>query len=215
MMSLLFKTNKQIEVQIDEFLDLVVKGGLIFKQAIRLFLQGRLDDFEAHLAELNGTEEKGDELRRQIESKLYLRTLIPESRGDVLGLLESSDKVLNQTTATLSQFSVETPVIPDDLHLLFIDLSDYAITTAEGMVKAIRAYFREPAAVRDNVNQVLFYRKEANKTAEKFKRAVFRRDLRLSQKIHLRYFAYHVELIAEEAEDVCDRLSIATIKRSI
>ena len=214
-MAIFFKTNKQIEVQIDEFLDLVIKGGLIFKQAIRFYLEGRLEDFEAHLQDLCRTEEKGDELRRQIESKLYLRTLIPESRGDVLGLMESSDKVLNQITETLMQFSVESPAIPDDLHTLFLDLSEFAITAVEGMVKAIRAYFRDPASVRDNVNKVLFYRKETNHSAEKFKRAVFHRDLRLSQKIHLRYFAYHVEIIAEEAEDVCDRLSIATIKRSI
>ncbi|HOH08187.1 MAG: hypothetical protein BWY77_01300 [bacterium ADurb.Bin431] len=214
-MSLLFKKNKQTEAQIDEFLDLVIKGGLIFKQAVRYYLQGRIEEFEGHLKELSDTEEKGDELRRQIETKLYLRTLIPESRGDVLGLLESSDKVLNQTTETLMQLSVECPVIPEDLHPLFIDISDYAVSAEEGMVKAIRAYFRDLAAVRDHVNKVLFYRKEANKSAEKFKRAVFSRDLRHSHKIHLRYFAYHVELIAEEAEDVCDRLSIATIKRYI
>jgi len=40
-MSLLFKKNKQTEIQIDEFLDLVIKGGLIFKQAVRFYLQGR------------------------------------------------------------------------------------------------------------------------------------------------------------------------------
>jgi uncharacterized protein len=214
-MTILFKKNKQLEVQIDEYLDVLVQGGLLFRQGIKLYLQGRHDEFETRLQELCDMEEKGDELRRHIETKLYLRTLIPESRGDVLGLLESSDKVLNRVTETLMQISVEIPEIPDDLDPLYDNLADFAISTVEGMVKAIRAYFRDLASVRDNVNQVLFYRKETNKTAEKFKRAVFRRELRLSHKIHLRYFAYHVELIAEEAEDVCDRLSIATIKRYI
>jgi len=31
----------------------------------------------------------------------------------------------------------------------------------------------------------------------------------------MRYFAYHIEGIADEAEDVCDRLAIAPIKRSL
>jgi len=31
----------------------------------------------------------------------------------------------------------------------------------------------------------------------------------------MRYFAYHIEQIADEAEDVCDRLAIATIKRYV
>ncbi len=214
-MTVLFRKHKQLEAQIDEYLDLVVQGGLLFKQGVKLYLQGRLEEFETRLQQLQEMEEKGDELRRHIETKLYLRTLIPESRGDVLGLLESSDKVLNRITETLLQISVEIPDIPDDLDPLYNDLAEYAISTVEGMVKAIRAYFRDLTSVRDNINQVLFYRKETNKTAENFKRAVFRRELRLSHKIHLRYFAYHAELIAEEAEDVCDRLSIATIKRYI
>ncbi|HNT65900.1 MAG TPA: DUF47 family protein [bacterium] len=214
-MSLFFMKHKQLEAQIDEYYDVLIQGGLLFKQGIRFYLQGRLDEFETRLQELCAMEEKCDDLRRHIETSLYSHTLIPESRGDVLGLLESSDKVLNRIAETLMQISVEIPDIPDDLDPLYSDLAEYAIATVDGMVKAIRAYFRDLAMVRDNVNKVLFYRKETNKTAEKYKRAVFRRELRLSHKIHLRYFAYHVELIAEEAEDVCDRLSIATIKRYV
>jgi hypothetical protein len=40
-------------------------------------------------------------------------------------------------------------------------------------------------------------------------------NIDLSWKVHMRYFAYHIETISDEAEDVCDRLAIATIKRSL
>jgi uncharacterized protein Yka (UPF0111/DUF47 family) len=56
---------------------------------------------------------------------------------------------------------------------------------------------------------------ESDKIAQKIKHVVFRTDIQLSQKMHMRYFALHIELIADEAEDVCDRLSIAAIKRSL
>jgi len=36
----------------------------------------------------------------------------------------------------------------------------------------------------------------------------------LSRKIHLRYFALHIENISDYAEDVADRLTISVIKRS-
>ena len=49
----------------------------------------------------------------------------------------------------------------------------------------------------------------------KIKYEVFRKDVDLCQKMHMRYFALHIENIADEAEDVCDRLSIAVIKRSL
>lgn len=213
-MAFLFSKTKKIELQIEEYLDYVIQGGLIFRQGMKYYFENRMDEFESRLADLRKIEEKADMLRRTIESKLYLRTLIPESRGDVLGLLESSDRVLNISTDTMLEFSVEIPQIPADLHVLYMDLAESAVFCVENTVGGIRAYFRNIDAVQDHVNKVQTYRKETNKLAEKLKRTIFRmQDLELSHKIHLRYFSYHIERIADEAEDVCDRLAIAAIKK--
>ena len=110
-MSMFIKKTVKLEQQIDEYLDYVVKGGLIFKLGVKCYLENQEKEFEGYITELRAIEEKADDLRRNIEIKLYTRTLIPESRGDVLGLLESCDRVLNTTTDTLLQFSVEIPQI--------------------------------------------------------------------------------------------------------
>jgi len=99
------------------------------------------------------------------------------------------------------------------LHHLYLDLVQASVSAVDCMVKAIRSYFRDLASVRDHISKVSFYESESDKIAEKIKRIVFSKDLKLSRKIHMRYFAYHIEQIADEAEDVCDRLAIATIKR--
>lgn len=212
-MAFLFTKTKKIELQIEDFLDMVIQGGLIFKQGMKFYFDKRTDEFEQRLADLRKMEEKADVLRRTIESKLYMRTLIPESRGDVLGLLESTDKVLNTTADTMLEFSVEIPDIIDTLHPLYLDLVDSAVQCVDNTVGGIRAYFRNVDAVQDHINKVMVYRKETNKIAEKIKRTIFRTDINLSYKIHMRYFSYHIERIAEEAEDVCDRLAIASIKK--
>lgn len=215
-MAQLFTKHKQIEGEIDDFLDMIVEGGLLFKKGVQFYLHGRTDEFEGRLSELRSLEKQADTLRRNVETKLYLRTLIPEFRGDVLGLLEHSDAVLNKITDTLLEFSVEIPETLEDLNELHEDLAFNAIEASENMVKAIRAYFRDLSAVRDNIKQVQFSREETNRIAEKYKRDLFQRtNLRLSHKIHLRYFAHNIEQIADEAEDVCDRLAIAAIKRYI
>ncbi len=212
-MSLFFKSTSKIEAQIEEYFDLVVKGGLVFRQGIKCYLDGQMETFEGYLTELRTIEEKADDLRRGIEVRLYTRTLIPESRGDVLGLLESCDKVLNITTETLLEFSVEIPRIDAALRQEFLDIAEMSIKCLEHTVSGIRAYFKNIDAVRDHVNKVQFYKRETNKIAENIKRTVFRDDRDLSLKIHIRYFTFHIERIAEESEDVCDRLSIAAIKR--
>ncbi len=211
----LFSKHRKIEAEIDEFLDHVVEGGLLFKKGVRFYLENRNEEFEDRLAELRQVEENADHLRRNIETSLYTKTLIPEYRGDVLGILEHADAVLNQITDTLLEFSVEGPETLDDLNRLKYELARNAIKCSEYMIKAIRAYFRDLAAVRDHIKQVNFLREETNRVSEKYKRDVFGRELRLSHKMHLRYFAVSIENIAEDAEDLCDRLSIATIKRYI
>jgi len=214
-MALVFRKTKELEAQIDDYLDCVVRGALLFKQGVKYYLEQMMDDFEQRIKDLDKLESDADELRRDIESKLYTHTLIPESRGDVLGLLESTDRVLNTTAETLLQFSVEIPEILPELHKLYLELTDASASAVESMVMAIRSYFKEPMAVRHHINKVQFFEKESDKIAENIKRIVFRKDIGLSHKIHMRYFAYHIECIADEAEDVCDRLAIAAIKRSL
>lgn len=212
----LFGSHKQIEAEIDEFLDQIIGGGLLFKKGIKFYLDGREEEFEQRLNELILLEKRADDLRRDIETKLYTKTLIPEFRGDVLGLLEHSDAVLNQIADTLLEFSVERPETLDDLRDLKHELAKNAIKASEFMVKAIRCYFRDLSAVRDNIKQVHFSREETNRLSEKYKREIFgRKELRLSHKMHLRYFARSIEHIADDAEDLCDRLAIAAIKRYI
>ncbi|MCF8267912.1 MAG: DUF47 family protein [Ignavibacteriales bacterium] len=207
------KKTKKLEIQIDEYLDLVVKGGLIFKLGIKCYLDNQIESFEKYLKDIRKIEDSADDLRRNIEIKLYTRTLIPESRGDVLGLLESCDKVLNITSETLLEFSVEIPNLPAEQRGDYLELADSAIACLENTVSGMRAYFKNVDAVRDYVTKVQFYKKETNKIAERIKRDIFRSDTELSFKIHTRYFAFHIERIAEQSEDVCDRLSIAIIKR--
>ncbi len=214
-MPVLFKKIKNLEAQIDNYLDMVVKGGFLFKQGIKYFLEEQTEEFESRLVSIDTTESDADNLRRKIERRLYTETLIPESRGDVLGLLEACDKVLNKTAETLHQFSVEIPFILPEVKNYYLELADISVSALEEMVAAVRSYFTDINLVRDHINKVQLYESESDKIAEKIKRIVFRSDIRLSQKMHMRYFALHIESIADEAEDVCDRLSIAAVKRFI
>jgi predicted phosphate transport protein (TIGR00153 family) len=204
-----------LEEEIDHYLDLVIKGGLYFKQGVKFYLENDRDDFEDRLAELDKIESEADMLRRTIENKLYTQTLIPEARGDVLGLLESTDRVLNLAQETLHHFSIESPEFLQELNHLYTGLTEASVTAIENLVAAIRAYFNDISHVRDYINKVLFYEKESDKLGKKIKKEIFSQDIHLSRKIHLRYFIDRLEKIADSAEDTCDRLAIAAIKRSV
>lgn len=213
-MPFVFRTTKELEAQIDSFLDAVSEGALLYRQSLGSYLSGDHDKFEERLTALRGLEKKADDLRRQVENHLYRHSLIPEHRGDVLGLLESMDNIINSAKKSLVILSVETPNIPVDWHPFYLELADMAVAAAEQCVLAARAFFRDVRSVGDCLHKVYFFEKEADKIAEQLKRKIFGSDLDLSQKFHLRNAVAHVDALADMAEDSADRVRIYAIKRS-
>jgi hypothetical protein len=211
----MFRATKQLENEIDEFLDAISEGSLIFRQGIKYYLLNKTIEFEERLQALARLETVADSLRRKIENELYTHSLIPEHRGDVLGLLESLDEIINGAKETLKQFDVENPEIKPDFNDLFNELTENAVEASEAMVRASRAFFKDIKAVKDHLHKVYFYEKEADKLSDKLKRKIFKFEMDLSHKNQLRYFATHIDRLADRAEDAADRLSIYTIKRSL
>ena len=214
-MLLPFKKTKSLESQMDKFLDIVVKGTLAMKLGLVSYLQADLEEFEARIHMVATLENQADDIRKQVETTLYSHSLIPESRGDVLGLLEHMDNVIDSAKAVLRRFEVEQPQIPQEYHEAFVELADHSAQAVDHVVAASRAYFREVHAVRDHINKVDFYESEADRVALKLKKQIFRSELDLARKMHLRYFASQLEGISDTAEHVAERLAIAAIKRSI
>jgi predicted phosphate transport protein (TIGR00153 family) len=215
-MTLLFRRTRALEAQIDELLDAISEGTLVFQQGIADYLQKDAERFEQRLKAIAVFESKADALRREIETRLYRESLIPDHRGDVLGLLENIDNVIDEAKKTLHQFAVERPEVPADLTGEFLDLAKAGVEAAQHLVSAVRAFFRDITAVPDHIHKVYFYEKEADRLADRLKRKIFTRDdLDLAHKIHLRYFCLHVETLSDRAEEVADRLAIYTIKRTL
>ena len=211
----LFKSNRIIESQIDEFLDTVVEGILVYREGVRAYLEGDESVFEAKLEAIDAMESKADRLSSEVETHLYSHSLIPEHRGDVLGLLENTDNIIDTAKVSLYQFSVEHPAIPLELRELFNQLVDANYSAVEAAIIAARAFFRDVNLVKDHLFKVHHYEKEADDISLNLKRKIFDMDLDLARQTQLRYFANNVEEVSDRAEEVADRLGIYAIKRTI
>lgn len=212
----ILKKKIGIEKQVDEFLDRVSEAGLLCKNGIDAYLKGNMESFSLVLTSIREAEHKGDSLRRSLEQHLYEKTLIPESRGDVMELLEDMDALLDRYTGLIWQFDIERPDVCEDFHADFRELLGFSVESVEANVLSCRAFFRNINAVADHIHKVSFWEKESDKVSTRLQRAIFgRQDLHLSHKMHLRFFVKQVDRIADEAEDVADRLNIYVIKRML
>ena len=211
----ILKKKIGIEKQIDDFLDQVSESGLLFKSGVEAYLKDDLEFFEKKIESISNTEHQGDALRRTLQEQLYRRTLIPESRGDVLALLESIDSLLDRFKGALWRFDIERPVIAEEFHEDFKELINCAVESVEALVRSSRAFFKEISAVADHMHKVSYWETESDKISTRLQRRIFRnKEMRLSHRMQLRDFVRHVDKIADRAEDVADSLNIFVIKRS-
>lgn len=212
----LFRRTKDLEGQIDEFLDNLSESAVMFRLGVRTFLkEGVNGEFKQKLKAVNKLESEADELRRNIEKELYTHTLIPDARGDVLGLIETLDHVLNLFEGALWAIAIEKPDIPEEFEPDFRKLTNMVVQAADALVLAARSFFRSPHMVGDYNHKVLVYEKEADKISTRLKTDIFDSDLSLSHKVHLRNFVELIDNVADWAEDVADRLAIYAIKRTV
>lgn len=212
----LFGRTKALENQIDEFLDKISESSVMFKLAVKVYLkEGANGEFGEKLSAVNAMESQADTLRRDIEKALYTYTLIPDSRGDVLGLIETLDQIMGLFEGALWAFDIENPDIPDAFKQDYRRLTNRVVDAVDALVLGARAFFRTPHAVGDYNHKVMLYEKEADKISTKLKREIFASDIDLAHKHHLRYFVEHIDNVADWAEDVADRLAIYAIKRTV
>ena len=212
----ILKKRFDIVRQIDDFLDKVSESGILFKLGVDAYLKGKIDSFTKKIEDVATVEHAGDALRRDLEERLYTQTLIPESRGDVLELLENMDGLLDRFKGTLWQFDIERPDIYPELHDDVRELASCVVESVEAMVRSARAFFKDISAVADHLHKVTYWETQSDKVSTQIQKQIFNKsDLRLSHRMQLRDFIRHVDKIADRAEDVADRLGIYVIKRSL
>ena len=211
----LFSKTKELEAQTDEFCDKVSEGALAFKLGVSRYLKGDFAAFAQKKQQVSELESRGDELRREIQRRLYIETLIPESRADVLELLEYTDEVLNSCESAMWQFAIEKPVVGEQFIEDFNALVDAVVEAVEALVIALRAFFRGGEAASDHMHKVIFFETEADTISHRLLAAIFDSDLKLDHKNQFRHFILHIDNIADVAEDVADRLAIFALKRAI
>ncbi len=199
----------------DSFIDRVESAALILWEGLKAYMNNKPNRFEEYCSELTRLETQADSLRRDIKYKLYTYMLIPESRGDVLGVLETLDDVIDTSKKVLEDFSIQQPEIPDFMKEDFLELIELSHKAMEELAKGARAFFSELKLVNDYVNKVHFYEHEADKVEKALKIKIFSGDgvTDLARKNSLRYFTEKIALISDESESVAERLAIYAIKR--
>jgi len=208
---------KTLQLDMDRYFGLVDEGALLLEEGFSKYIDGNLELFNQKVDEIDRVEHEADILRREIKHRLYTEMLIPDSRGDVLAVLETLDNVLDCIKHVGNSISIEKPEMWDFLKEDFREIVRTSTKTVLELTLAVRAFFREIYRVTEHLDKVHFWESECDKIEDRIKRKAFdTTEIEVfSKRVHMRYFAERLSRIADEAEEVAERLAVFTIKRNM
>jgi uncharacterized protein Yka (UPF0111/DUF47 family) len=214
----LFAHTRSLELRIDELLDKVAEGGIQFERGMVLLLErGLAPETGEKLQQLIQLKERCNQLRRRVVDTLYSEMLIPDFRGDVLRLLSHLYGLLDALKNAFQEFLIAYAEVLNRRESLadVKDLVAVVVQSVQAAVLGARAFFRNPEAVRDHINQIRIHEAEADGITVRLKTALFASDRSLDQKLLGRDALALIDGLADLAEEISDELSILAIKRAL
>lgn len=214
---LLLSQIKAIESEVENYFQLIFESALHFQEGLAEYIAGSEELFNSRLEKINKLEQRADELRRSIRYSLYTEMLIPDARGDVLGLLETSDSIVDQMKEVMIDLDIERPAFPQSWAEDFARLSKSTMNAVESFKMAVNSFFKGRPSTNDYINKVYFYEAEVDHIERRLKKEIYQgseiKDLAL--KNQLKIFVERIADVTDITEDVCERLSVYAIKRSV
>tara|TARA_B100001059_G_C17814731_1_gene574440 strand:+ start:1069 stop:1704 length:636 start_codon:yes stop_codon:yes gene_type:complete len=205
--------QKELIDSINIFLDNILKINVLFKTLLENYFNKKFQEVDKITNEISELESQCDKIRRDVERKIYQETLIPDLRGDVLGMLENLDKIPGQIQANAHSFNTEKPNVDEELNSNFLKLCDYASECISLLIDGSRNFFIDKKVTIEKCLQVSKVESRADKVSTELKNIIFsNNDNGLATKVHLRYFVEIMDEVANLSEDVADRLIISSSK---
>jgi predicted phosphate transport protein (TIGR00153 family) len=212
---MLWKKEKSIIAKIENYLDQVDICRDRFRACIEaLLLEPKNKENEASVEEVHQAESKADDLRRDIELQLYQRALIPESRGDVLGLIETMDVIPGMFQSLCYQLLLEKIVFPDQFRERYLHLVDLNLKSYDLVRQAVLGLFYNKD-VKDLTDLVDAVESDSDHIERDLVRDIFNCKMDKADKILLKEIVINTGDISDRAETVKDRLILAIMKRKI
>jgi len=208
--------QKELEAQLVRYREKAAETVTRFRDSFKRCCEsGDIEQLRIDVAEVHRAESQADDIRREIEVAMYSKALFPESRGDVLGLLESMDKVVNQAESAVRMIVNQFIAIPESLHPKLFQLVDVCCRCFDTMLDASAKVFTDFSTATSLVGKIDELESEADGIEADLLQNIFSSDLKDLRKVLLRDLVGKISGISDRAENVGDRIRIVVAKRLV
>jgi predicted phosphate transport protein (TIGR00153 family) len=211
-----WRRPKDIERLISKHLELVDEALAKFRETLVTYLDEEDRDRANELAlEAHKLEGRADDVRREVEAELLRGALLASSRGDILEIIERTDKLANAGEATLDFLLLQRIRIPEVLKPLTKEITDKSLEIFNDVKKALHRLFQDRDKALEYTKAIEHGEGEVDELERDFIKRLFEMDIELAEKILVRGFLERLTEISDRAEDLSDRIEMAVAQRKV
>lgn len=213
---MLFRDERKIEKQLDKYRLLFNDCTNSFKNAIDSYFKSKNSvEFGLCTERTHSIESDMDNLKRDISYDLYSKTLLPESRGDILTMLSKADKIPTAMENILFDLQCESISFPKDIEKDLSSLFIYTYDVLDTVISELKSVFNDKDSVMTLARKIDEDESYCDVLQRSILKTVFSLDIGFGEKVLLKLFIESLGRISDYAEDLSDSLVIISVKGQI
>ncbi|KLO22830.1 hypothetical protein X275_04845 [Marinitoga sp. 1197] len=165
--------------------------------------------------EVRNAETEADKIRRQAELEMYSGAFLPNFRGDLLGTVESMDRIANKAESVADEIELQNLSVPDEILPDLVELIKKSQVTYKAVKEAAKEMFENFEKANEMILKTENYEHETDIIERDIIRKIFSLNISLAKKIQLKKLVHRIADISDTSEDVSDRIQIIIYKRKV
>jgi predicted phosphate transport protein (TIGR00153 family) len=216
MFDLFFKKGRQVETLIYSYLENLGLTQEHFLKAMDMCLkEGVCDDFVFLVEHTHKYESKADDIRDEVNLLMYGRALIPESREDIMGLLEEIDGIPRHLEQVLNMIRTQKLTVPEFLVLDVRELLRVSIESCDLLIRQVGVMLRKEPGIRSLMSTIDQNESHCDHIERRIIIKIFDSNLDPFVKLQLKEMVLIMGDISDQADRVSKRINIITLKRRV
>ena len=216
MLNFFFKKELQLEKLIYNYLENLGMIQKHFVKAMSVCLKdGVSDDFCFLVDQTHKFESRADDLRDETNELMYSRALIPESREDIMALLERVDEIPRSFEQILNMILTQKIFFPEFLILDLQELIRVSMESCDLMAKQVDVMIKKKEGVRAFMSTIDQNESHCDHIERRIIVKLFESDLEPFFKLQLKELVIVLGEISDQADRVSKRVNIMTMKRRV
>lgn len=216
MFGFLFKKQQKIESLIFSYLENFRKTQELFADAFNVCTSDPFcNDFDFLTRQTHKHESRGDDIRDEINELMYGKALLPESREDIMRLLESVDKILGHFETVLHMIKGQQLEIPEFILPEVQELLTNSLESCDLMIEQVEALFSNKEGIRELVSKIDFQESQCDHIERGLISTIFASDLDLCLKMQTKEIVLLLGEISDQVDRVSKRINIIRMKRIV